>query len=92
MSLTYAAVRFARSYNVSLDDRTNERDVYTSAYQTITGHYDVDFLLKLVAYACFLSAWQIPFICMMWPRVRVADNKGVIRLRHEDPRDSTKLI
>lgn len=58
----------------------------------MTGNYDIDFLIKLFVYFIFLLAWQIPFIYMMWPRIRYNEGKKSNKLVHRDPRDSTKVI
>lgn len=55
--MLYATIRFFRTLFIDLSTRTTDQYVYISAYQTITGNYNVDFIIKLFMYFNFLIAW-----------------------------------
>ena len=91
LSFAYAAVKFLRTHDIDLDNRVDkEYFVYKSAYQTVTGNYDFDFILKLIVYYLFILSWQMPFLHMMWPRLKLAQKKT--RFAIPDPRDATRTI
>ena len=94
VSMVYALVRFIRTQEINLDSRIDSHNVHQSAYQTITGNYDVDFIIKLFCYYNILMAWQIPFIYLMWPKIKTTDDGKRFKRKtsHRDPRDSTKEI
>ena len=74
ISAIYAILNFALNKGYNEKERISDRNIYTSTYQIITNNYDVDFILKFIAYAIFLLAWQIPFLVVMRPKMRRAGN------------------
>lgn len=94
-SMIYSVVNFIMNKHEKEYQTVSNRQIYKSTYQLVTGNYNLDFILKLIAYLLLFIAWQIPFLVVMAPRTRRSYTKYMIkgsknlRLTFEDPRDST---